>query len=448
MSSEVKQLHYHSKIERLGLEPVPKHLKTTTAADYIKIQMGISVNAGNMLVPALAVLEGGLTFTAAVLSTVAGAWIAFLFVSLLSLPGAKYGLPAQYVIRTMIGDKGAMWLSSPVRTVTSLYWFSVQTIGGTYMVQEILSRGFNIHLPFTLLSMVLAVAMVCLALIGFQAIRKVTAYFIPLLLFSAAGMFYVFITSHPEGASFTEVIYGEGMSSIPVMLFYASLAFVQYVSGVSSSADMARYSKSSKHAFFGIYIGNGLGFLITALLGAYTAAAAGHWNPFLISSQWTGSGVLLIVIMVSALFSMVTINMNNAYTGGYSLLNTFPKLKRIRSALLFGGAGIILSGVPQVVDEAEVFISALGALIIPLSGVVVADYVIVKKLSIPAEALNYLAKGGNKINIPAFMTVFAGILLYLFIPEGYSPGFAVFNLSVLCYTILYLMTRRRHPCVL
>lgn len=140
----------HGSIERLGLEAVPKELKTSTAFDYIRIQTAISINAGNFLVPAIAVLEGGLTFLEAVLATVAGALIAFFFVSVLSLPGAKYGIPAQYAIRAMLGTKGAMWLSSPVRTLTSLYWFSVQTIAGTYMVKEIIERSFGIVLPFWL----------------------------------------------------------------------------------------------------------------------------------------------------------------------------------------------------------------------------------------------------------------------------------------------------------
>ncbi|WP_280768160.1 purine-cytosine permease family protein [Salipaludibacillus daqingensis] len=424
-----------TKIERLGLEPVPSHMKTSSAWDYIRIQVAVSINAGNMLIPALAVLEGGLSFTFAVISTVLGAWIAFLFVSLLSLPGAKYGLPSQYAIRTIIGDRGSMWLSSPVRTMTSLYWFSVQTIGGTLILQEMIRRALDIHIPFIFLSMMLAICMVYLAIVGFHAMKKVTTYMTPFLLFAAVCIFYVFFTSNPEGTSFFQVISTQNNGSISAMFFYGSLAFVQYVSGVSSSADLSRYSRSSKHAFFGIYLGNGIGFFFTAILGAYTAAVANHWNPFLISSQWTNSPVLFGIIMIAALFSMLTINMNNAYTGGYSLLNSVPRLGRVRSAVIFGVGGILLSGYPGVVDEAENFISFLGAFIIPLSAVIVADFLVIKKLSISTESLDLLARGGKRLNRLGFITTLLGMAVYFLIPSSYSPGFLVFILSFLVYLL-------------
>ncbi|PYZ94574.1 cytosine permease [Salipaludibacillus keqinensis] len=444
MEESLQKKRSTTKLETLGLEPVPSALKTTTAWDYIRIQVAISINAGNMLVPALAVIEGGLSFFQAVLSTVVGAWIAFLFVSLLSFPGAKYGLPSQYVIRTMVGDKGSMWVSSPVRTMTSLYWFSVQTIGGTLILQEMFRRALNIHIPFVILSMILALCMVYLAIVGFQAMKKITAVFTPFLLIAGGCMFYVFFTSNPEGSSFVQIISmnQDGWNG-KTMFFYASLAFVQYVSGVSSSADLSRYSKTTTHAFWGIYLGNSIGFLCTALLGAYTAAAANHWNPFLITSQWTNSPILFMVIMIAAIFSMLTINMNNAYTGGYSLLNSLPRLGRIRSAVIFGLAGIGLSAYPGVVNEAEVFISLLGAFIIPLSAVIVADFSIIKKLMITRESLDLLATGGKRINHVAFITVLIGMVLYFALPTESSPGFIVFIISFILYLFVHQFVEKR-----
>lgn len=71
--------HKQTLLERFGLEPVPTQLRTSRWFDYLLIGIAFSVNAGNFLVPALAVLEGGLSFTYAVLSTVLGATIAFFF---------------------------------------------------------------------------------------------------------------------------------------------------------------------------------------------------------------------------------------------------------------------------------------------------------------------------------------------------------------------------------
>lgn len=426
-------------IERLGLETVPKAIKTTTAFDYIRIQTAVSINAGNFLVPALAVLEGGLSFIEAVVATVIGALIAFFFVSVLSLPGAKYGIPAQYAIRTLIGTKGAMWLSSPVRTITSLYWFSVQTIAGTYMVKEIMERSFGIEPPFLVISFLLAIIMAYLALVGFQAIKKFTAYFIPVLFLAGICMVYVFMASGNSGNYTYEVDWSFSIASIGTIVFFASLTFVQYVSGVSTSSDLSRYGKSAKHAFTGIYAGNGVGFFFTAVLGAYTASAAGHWNPFLITSQWADQVIIVVIISVAALISMITINLNNAYSGGYSLLNSFPKLGRVKSALIFGLAGVLLSLYPGVVDDAERFISMLGIFLVPLSAVIVADFIVYKKLEISSKQLILLSENKNPFNKEALWSVIFGMFVYVLLPNSLSPGF----ISFLVTCSVYLMLKRK-----
>ncbi|QKS71151.1 cytosine permease [Paenalkalicoccus suaedae] len=413
------------KLERIGLEPVPTSSKTTTASEYIVMQTAIAVNAGNMLVPALAVMQGGLSFQMAVLSTVIGAVTAFFFVSLLAIPGAKYGLPAQYLMRSIFGIKGAMYLSSPIRTLTSLYWFAVQTIGGAYVIRELLAR-FGIELPLPLLTASLGIVMVTVALVGFQAMKRFTKLSMPILLMSIASMLWILSSQEATGISHSSE------TSVSVMLFYASLAFVQYVSGVSSSADLARYAKSPKHAFTGIYIGNSLGFLLTAILGAYTATLTNDWNPFVQVSALSGTAVS-ILIFTAAVCSMLIINVNNAYTGGYSLLNSLPQLKRITSVLIFGGVAVLLSSFPRIVEQAESFISLLGAFIIPLAAVVVTDFLVIKKGKIEVEHLKDSQRSMNKI---ALITVVGGFFVYLLLPASIAPGFIVFILCGIAYYIL------------
>ncbi|MDP4550926.1 cytosine permease [Alkalihalobacillus macyae] len=426
------------QIERYGLESVPEKLRTTSWYEYAMIQMTVSVNAGNFLVPALAVLEGGLSFIWAVLSTILGATIAFLFVSYLSFPGARRGIPSQYAVRSFVGIKGAQYFASPVRTITSLYWFAVQTIGGTYMVVELMKRAFNFQLQFLPTALFLAAVMAALALVGFDAVKKATKYFLPLLFAGGVAMFFVYFTTSVEGNHYSSILSMNEQPDLSSFLFFSSLAFVQYVSGVSSSSDMARYAKSTGHAFWGIFSGNTIGFTLTALLGAYTAAVAGTWNPFLITSQQTNSTLLLILIFASALCSMIMINISNAYTGGYSLLNTFPSLGRVRSALLLGCAAILLSSFPEFVDQAETFISFLGAFVIPLSAVIISDFIVVKKGRFTTEMLQELSERTNTLNRPGFVAIGSGLLLYLLLPTAYSPGF----LSFIVTSIVYLVSRK------
>nr|WP_113928442.1 cytosine permease [Bacillus sp. P14.5] len=422
-------------IERLGLESVPQHLKTTTWFEYFIIQLAFSVNAGNFLVPALAVMEGGLSMIWAIISTLLGGSIAFLFVSLLSLPGARYGLPAQYVIRSMIGTRLSRLVASPVRSLTSLYWFSVQTIGGTLVVLSLVKKATGFELPLVPIAISLALIMTVLALIGFEAVKKATKMFMPFLLIGQAAILVIFITSAADGIGSGVLVSGGGFSFGP-FVFFASLAFVQYVSGVSASSDITRYAKSGKQGFWGLFAGNVFGFFMTALLGTFSAALFQNSNPFVAATEQTGSALLTILIGICAMVSMISINLSNAYTGGYSLLNAIPSLGRVKSALAFGSAGIILSCFPALVDNAQDYISLLGAFVIPLSAVIAADYLYIKKARIAEEDLERIATGAFQYNNKAIYTLGAALVIYFLIPEKWSPGFISFLLTFAIYSIV------------
>jgi NCS1 nucleoside transporter family len=428
-------------VERYGLEAIPKHAQDTSAIEYTFIQMAISVNAGNVLVPALAVLEGGLTFLQAVLSTVIGAAFAFICVSFLALPGAKYGIPAQYSIRAILGVGGTRYLASPIRTVTSMYWFAVQTIGGTYLIKELIERTLHIQIPFLGIALVMATLMAVLALIGFEAVKKATKYFLPILFVGGLVMLFILLTSEVEGRTFQTVINSASSAPLGTMLFFASLAFVQYVSGVSSASDMARYAKSEKHAFYGLFLGNLSGFFLTAILGAYTAALAGSVNPYVISSQLTNSTLALTIILVAAMSSMVMINISNAYTGGYSLLNSLPSLGRVKSAVLFGCCAIFLSSFPILAEQAQTYISYLGALIIPISAVIVFDFLLLKKRKFTEGDFLGLARGDYQYNFKGLSASIVGMALYLLLPSGWSPGFIAFIGTGVIYIIFSLKSK-------
>lgn len=90
-------------LEKYGLEQVPIQAKKTTWFDFFILQVAFSVNSGNFIVPALAVLNGKLPLLPAILSSFSGAALAFLFVSFLTIPGSRYGLLSQYAIRSIIG---------------------------------------------------------------------------------------------------------------------------------------------------------------------------------------------------------------------------------------------------------------------------------------------------------------------------------------------------------
>jgi NCS1 nucleoside transporter family len=422
-----------STIEKFGLEPIPEDKKTTKWYEYAMIQFSFSPNSGNFLVPAMAILAGGLSFGWALLCTIGGASLAFYIVSLMSLPGSKYGIPAQYAIRSFIGIKGAKYISSPVRAITSLYWFAVQTIGGSLVIQVIFEKLGGITLPLLPISLFLSILMSLLAIVGFEAVRKMTKYCLPVLISGGIITLILYMVSPLESFHFATVWSSPNATNLlSSKIFYTGLAFVQYLSGASSSADLARYAKSERHSFWGLLIGNILGFSFTAFLGIYTALAAGEWNPYVVTNDISSSKTITVVIFFSAMISMVLINMNNAYSGGFSLLNSFPSLGRVKSTLLFCLFGILLSCFPTIVAEAKQYISLLGVLIGPVIAVIFIEFVFIQKRTIDLTVL----LGNYHYNRRAISIILLGTLLAIILPSTWPTGTITFGIVSLIYAAM------------
>ena len=215
-----------------------------------------------------------------------------------------------------------------------------------------------------------------------------------------------------------------------------SLAFVQFVSGVSASSDMTRYSKTAKQGFTGMFVGNAAGYFMTALIGTLVGSYFNSTNPFVVLSESAPHVIVGVLITFSGLLAMISINIGNAYTGSFSLLNTWPSLGRIRSSLLFGVVGITFSCFPTLASEASYFISYLGAGIIPLSAILVTDYLLIKKGIISEDVLLKVISGSYQLNLAAIFTFASMSIVYLMIPKTFSPGMLIFISSSLLYLFL------------
>lgn len=443
MLSQVKRENdSRIQMEKFGLEAIPTELKKTSFFDYFTLQLAFSVNSGNFLVPALAVLNGGLSFYAAILSTVLGAAAAFLFVSLLSLPGSNNGLPAQYAMRSILGTHVARFIASPIRTITSLYWFCVQTIGGTIVFNELIHKLTGVKFSFTPIAMIFAVVMGLLALYGFETVKKAVKWFLLVLITGQIVLLVYFIRYYLTQETPTNLSHQDW--NYQNFFLFSSLAFVQYVSGVSASSDMARYAKSAKVAFWGLFSGNTFGFFMTAMLAASSASLLGEWNPFVGAVSITHSIPLTILVLLCSMVSMISINMNNAYTGGFSLLNTFQGIGRIKSSIFFGLAAVGFSLFPVLIEEAQTFISYLGALIIPISAVIVVDFLYIQKASLSEDLLSRVMNNRYPINIYALWAMLIGSIIYLIFPKNASPGFVSFIVTSLVYFCIHFIMKKKN----
>jgi purine-cytosine permease-like protein len=126
---------------------------------------------------------------------------------------------------------------------------------------------------------------------------------------------------------------------------------------------------------------------------------------------------LLLFLIVIALDNW-TINVLNLYTGGLSLSNMFERLGRFWTTAIISALGIALSATPSVVTGYTTYVGMLGNVFAPIGGVLIADYLFVKKMKIDLVAL-FEPNGPywywNGVNPVAVVWTILGFLAYMFV---------------------------------
>ena len=161
---------------------------------------------------------------------------------------------------------------------------------------------------------------------------------------------------------------------------------------------------------------------MTTFVGGYAAAASGETNPFVAVSALTSNELVLVVLLAAIVVQTLAANLTNVYTAGLSLVNTAPRLGRLWATVLAAVAAVVLSAFPSFIEEAQRWVTHLGNVAAPLTGVVLADYLIRQRGRIDVDALfdpagryRYL----RGVNVQAIVAVACGIAVYYAVPDAW-----------------------------
>jgi len=194
---------------------------------------------------------------------------------------------------------------------------------------------------------------------------------------------------------------------------------------VTDASDFCRYTRRRSDMWAGTVAGKLGGAFFSAVLGAYGASATlgKTANMFQVVAGLSSGWLPLLALVVVIALDNWTINVLNLYTGGLSLSNIFEGLGRFWTTLIVSVLGVALSVVPDVVNGYTSYVGMLGNFFSPIAGVLVADYLFVKRMRIDVVAL--FERGGpywywRGFNPVAVLWTVLGFLLYMFvIPQAY-----------------------------
>ncbi len=409
-------------VERFGVEPIPEGHRTVGWVDLFSIIFSFHLNPVMYLLGALAVTAGGLPLWWAVGAITLGQALCWLCLIPVARAGVDDGLPGQVAMRATFGILGARSLTSPYRMIAATYWFAVQALACALGVQALAEGLVGSSPPLVPVAVCVGFVQALLAVAGFDTFRFVVRLMLPAMV-AFTGVIITFYVTTDEPA----FAVGRVFDSPEQAYTWAGFAtFVTVIWGagltnVTNIADFCRYARSRRDMRVGFFSGAVLSALVTSFVGAYAAVATGESNPFVAIIELTGNPVVLVLLLLAIVGQSTGANIPNIYTAGMSLVNAIPALGRFAATVLVGAFGVGLAAFPGFVNEAQDWISHLGNVATPLAGVILADYVLLKRWTIDVPSLferngRYRYLGG--LNPAAIGAVAIGVILYYLLPDS------------------------------
>ncbi len=410
-------------IEEFGVEPIPPELRTARWRDLFAINFTFFLNPVMYLLGAFAVVDGHLPLWWAVAAMVAGQALAFALLVVVAQPGVDYGLPGQVAMRATLGFWGARLLSSPYRVVAATYWFAAQALTGALGFQAIVRGLTGDHLPLVPVAVCIAAFHAVLAVLGFDVMRWLLRVVLPVSLAFTGILVALYIASDDPRYAVGRVFHSPdqhltwlGFAKYVTVMCGASLTLV------TSIADFCRYTPTRRDMRIGLTASALSAAVVTTFVGGYAAAATGQTNPFVAVVDLTKSNALLVLLLAAIVVQGIAANITNVYTAGLSLVNAVPRLGRLWATIAVGAAAIGLSAFPDFVNHAQRWITHLGNVAAPLTGVVLADYLVLKRQRIDVPAL--FDPGGryrylNGVNVVALAAVAGAVGVYYALPQSW-----------------------------
>jgi putative hydroxymethylpyrimidine transporter CytX len=385
----------------MDIKPIKTDKRTLGGVDYFLLWAGVAISlaeiwAGGFLAP----MGFWLGFWAIMLGHVIGNTL----MGLGGIIGSDYGIPAMVSVRPAFGILGSN-LASVLNIVQLIGWASIMLIiggrAGAMLGQSLggvwASKSFWIVL--------IGLGTLLWALYTGRTIWKVmqTAAVIGLLL----------VVILMTWVSFKE--FGGGIMTVtpqkmPFMIGL-DLVIAMPISWMPLVADYSRFAEKTASSFWNTWWGY---FLVSSwmyILGLMATLVSGDTDPGVMILQTMGAIGLALPALVMVVFSTITSDFPDIYSATCSMLNISDKISAPKLMWIAGILSIVVALVFPA-EQYENFLLLIGGMFVPLFGVVLTDYFLIRnrRLSLTAlyekEGEYWYTRGVNAVAIGAWILGF------------------------------------------
>lgn len=439
--SNEKIEEYRAKGYNEDLLPKPMETRTWNTFNYFTLWMGSVHNVPNY------VAVGGFLFLGlspinVMLALIISSLVTASVLVLNGMAGSKYGIPFSTLLKASYGEKGSQLPGFLRGCIAAIMWYGLQTYAGSQALLILIGKlwpsfmsigeslsFFGLPLPGLLAFTMFWIANLAIGLGGGSILTKFTAFLNPLIYIVFGGM-TIWAINMAGGLTNILNFMPQVATNNPALLVYlmiiSSVTTVWAAPAVSVS-DLTRNAKSDKAQVVGQTTGLLLSYLlfafssVTILIGATIYYGVETWNVLDIVNKWDNLFAVGFAILVLLMTTISTNATGNIIPAGFQLASIFPnKINYKKGVILASIISFIIAPwkLMENQDSIFAFLEIIGALISPISGIMISHYFVVAKRKLDLDKL-YVKKGEsslypNGINLTAFViTIVAALVPFI-----------------------------------
>lgn len=391
-----------------GIEPVPERQRRLGAFDVAVLWGDLGV--GLLVLVAGALLVPGLSLPHAFVAILIGSVIGSLLLAVGGYIGAAVGVPTMVLSRAALGVRGS-YLATALNVLQLIGWATFEIFVMAQLAAAITRGALGIE-TYALWALVFATLAALLALGGpLLVVRQwLEKFAVWVMLATSAWLFLYVVQSYDVPALLAQA--GTG-----TLAFWAAVDLVvaMPVSWFPLVADYDRFARRRSSAFWGTFVGYTVANAAFFALGALLVRALGT-GPF----ELTGALVSALGALALGWLALVIIlvdETDQAFANVYSTAVSLQNVARVPQPALIVAVTALAFVLALVVSvaEYEIFLFLIGALFVPLLGVMAADFFVVARGGYAATEL--YRRGGrywyrHGFHVPAIGVWLLGFVLY------------------------------------
>jgi putative hydroxymethylpyrimidine transporter CytX len=371
----------------IGIRPVPPEHRRLSSFDFGVLWGDLSIGLLVLLTGAL--LVPGLGLPRALLAIGVGSVVGCVPLALVGLAGAREGVPGMVLFRPVLGVRGS-YIPSVFNIVQLIGWTGFEFWAMSQVANEMSARLFHAQ-SYWLWLVVVFVLCTSLALAGPILLVRQWLEKFGVWVVAAVGAWITFRTlAHVHHLA--ALWHRPGTGGYPGGFWLAvDLVIAMPVSWLPLVADYNRFARKGRGSAEGTFVGYALGNAWFYALGALLVLGGNLSDP---SPTGLGTAIAFLaggwVVLLALLVGETDEAFADIYSAAVSSQNLESRVPQRGAIVAVAVAGLSLAAwlghrASLALGTYESFLFLLGSVFVPLFGVFVADYFLLKRSAAQAE---------------------------------------------------------------